>query len=113
MLTSQDLNGKPSRVLPPKPDLQGLGPSGVLAYRHWKEFLPKLFHQLKASGGLNESLRKAEERTDQALDETENKILKQGYRLQQAQDTAWELVREEWLLLKPEADDQAEPETTE
>lgn len=60
------------------------------ARAHWKEHLPKLYHQLQASGTLEAALQDAAERTYQevvALEEA-------GYDLQ----GAWEIVRESYLF---------------
>src|SRR6185312_4992802 len=65
------------------------------ARAHWKEHLPKLYHQLEASGTLEAALQDAAERTLQEL-----MALEQAGHDPQG---AWEMVRESYLF-PPEPD---------
>jgi hypothetical protein len=60
------------------------------ARRHWKEHLPTLYRQLKASGKLEAALKDAAERTFREMEELEE----MGYDRQ----GAWEIVREQYLF---------------
>lgn len=76
---------------------------GLMAEKHWREFRPKMVQQLEAEGRLMEALWEAQETT---LDEMEA-LTRQLEREQQmtpaqAQATAWELIREKYILLPPE-----------
>jgi hypothetical protein len=76
---------------------------GLMAERHWREFLPTMVHKLEAKGTLMEALFDAQERTLDEMEtltrqlETEQKMTPQ-----QAHDRAWELIREKYILLPPE-----------
>jgi regulator of PEP synthase PpsR (kinase-PPPase family) len=78
---------------------------GVMAKKHWTEFCPHLVKQLEAQGKLEEALYEAQEMT---LDEMEALISKlekeQHLTPQQAHNQAWELIREKYILLPPEED---------
>ncbi len=80
-----------------------------LGWRNWKEHRPKLFKALQRSGELQESLNLAAEKTLDDYHRVKNQLLQKGYEPNQAHETAWELVREEWLL-KP-SEEQPELET--
>jgi hypothetical protein len=69
-----------------------------LARIHWKQHRPKLFSDLQKSGELEESLNQAAKNTLDAYQNAKNQLLKNGYKPNQAHESAWELVREEWLL---------------
>ena len=75
---------------------------GMMAEKHWREHLPKLVLELEAKGQLQEALLEAEEKTKDDLYDTMSELRKQGYNPQQAHDTAWEIVRERYILLLPE-----------
>jgi len=79
---------------------------GLMAEKHWRQFRPKMVRELEAQGKLQEMLLEAEERTDQELDAIRRKLIRQGLTPQQAHDQAWEIVRERYILLPPETDDQ-------
>ncbi len=79
---------------------------GLMAEKHWRQFRPKMVRELGAQGKLQEMLLEAEERTDQELDAIRRKLIQQGLTPQQAHDQAWEIVRERYILLPPETDDQ-------
>ncbi len=76
-----------------------------MAERHWREFLPKMVRKLETKGTLMEALFEAQERTLDEMEaltrelETEQKLTPQ-----QAHDQAWEMIREKYILLSPEAD---------
>ena len=76
---------------------------GLMAKRHWQEFCPRMVRQLETEGKLEEALFEAQETT---LDEMETltRKMEREERLTpaQAQATAWELVREKYILLPPE-----------
>ena len=76
---------------------------GLMAEKHWREFCPRMVRQLETEGRLMETLWEAQE---MALDEMEVLTRKmereQGLTPGQAQVTAWELVREKYILLPPE-----------
>jgi hypothetical protein len=76
---------------------------GLMAERHWREFRPKMVHELEATGTLMEALFEAQERTIGEMEaltrqlETEQKLTPQ-----QAHDRAWEMIRQKYILLPPE-----------
>lgn len=80
---------------------------GMMAEAHWREHRPNMVRELEAQGKLKESLYEAQERT---LDEmeaiTERLETEQGLTVQQAHDQAWEIVRERYILLPAEEDDE-------
>jgi len=76
---------------------------GRLAVKHWRAFCPKMVAELKASGRLHQMLLEAEEKTESELDELRRHLIQQGLTPQQANDRAWEIVRERYILLPPEA----------
>ena len=86
------------------PEPQSLTQYGILAEKHWREFLPKMVARLQAEGRLMEALWEAQETT---LDEMETltRTLERDQQMtpEQAQATAWELVREKYILLPPES----------
>lgn len=76
---------------------------GLMAKKHWQEFLPRMVAELEASGSLHLMLLEAEEKTDAEMDALRRQFLRQGLTPQQAHDRAWELVRERYLFLPPES----------
>jgi len=76
---------------------------GLMAERHWREFLPKMVRDLESKGILMEALFEAQETTLAEMEaltrqlETEQKMTPQ-----QAHDRAWEMIREKYILLPPE-----------
>ena len=76
---------------------------GLMAERHWREFRPNMVRELEAKGQLIEALFEAQERTIGEMEaltrqlETEQKLTPQ-----QADDRAWEMIREKYILLPPE-----------
>jgi hypothetical protein len=75
---------------------------GRMAEKHWREFRPKMVRDLEARGKLQETLREAQERTKDEMADLTGKLLRQNYTPDQAQRTAWEMVRENHILLPPE-----------
>ena len=82
--------------------LKSLTHYGLLAQRHWRQFLPQRVAELEAKGLLEEALLEAEEMTDAQLDRLRRQFIRQGLSPQQAHDRAWEMVRSEFVLLPPE-----------
>ena len=79
---------------------------GLVAERHWREHCPKLVAELETEGRLRSALLKAQERTTADMDRLIRQFRKQGLTSQQAHDQAWELVREKYILLRPESREQ-------
>ena len=76
---------------------------GRMAERHWREFLPNLVEEMEARGILQEMLLEAEEKTAGEMHDLTMQFQRQGLTAQQAHDRAWEMVREKYILLPPEA----------
>jgi len=76
---------------------------GLMAEKHWREFLPKMVADLEAKGLLHEMLSEADEKTGEEMDEIRRKLIQQGLTPQQAHDRAWEIVRERYIFLPPES----------
>jgi len=75
---------------------------GLMAEKHWREFLPKMIAELKAKGQLHALLLEAEEKTEMELDQLRGQLIRQGVTAQHAHDQAWEIVREKYIFLPPE-----------
>ena len=76
---------------------------GLMAERHWREFRPKMVRELEAKGALIEALFEAQERTIGEMEALTRKLeTEQKLTPQQAQDRAWEMIREKYILLPPE-----------
>jgi hypothetical protein len=75
---------------------------GMMAEKHWREFRPKMVTEMEARGILEEMLLEAERSTKNEMHDLTMKFMKQGLTAQQAHDRAWEMVREEYILLPPE-----------
>ena len=75
---------------------------GLMAEKHWREFRPRMVKELEAKGKLQDTLLEAEEKTKDAMYDLTMKLMKQGLTAQQAHDQAWEMLREEYILLTPE-----------
>lgn len=77
---------------------------GLMAERHWREFRPGMVREMERHGTLHQALLEAQERT---LDEMETITLRleteEGMSVTEANDMAWEMVRERYILL-PEED---------
>ena len=76
---------------------------GRMAEKHWREFHPRMVAELEAKGLLQQILLDAEERTEAEMDSLRRHFIQQGLTAQQAQDRAWEIVRERYIFLPPEA----------
>lgn len=77
---------------------------GLMAEKHWREHLPKMVRELEAKGQLHEMLLDAEENTKDEMDTMIQELMtKQHKTAQQAYDIAWEVVRERYIFLTPEA----------
>jgi hypothetical protein len=81
---------------------------GRMAEKHWREFRPKMVAEMEAKGVLQEMLLEAEEKTASEMHDLTMKFQQQGLTAQQAHDRAWEMVREEYILLPEEAASQSE-----
>ena len=82
---------------------QYLNQYGLMAERHWREFLPRMVARLEAEGRLPEALWEAQETTLDEMEVLTRRMEKeQAMTPEQAQATAWELVREKYILLPPE-----------
>ncbi len=77
---------------------------GRMAEKHWREHCPKMVNALEAKGQLQAMLLEAEEKTKDEMIELTQQFRNQGLTAQQAHDRAWEMVREEYILLPPEAE---------
>lgn len=74
----------------------------ALARSHWKEHRPKLYRSLKKSGTLEERVENAARFTLNAFNLEKGRLEKTGLSPNQASEIAWELVKEEWILLRSE-----------
>jgi hypothetical protein len=61
-----------------------------------------MYQALQKSGDLEKSLDLAVKNTVDAYRNVKKQLLEKGYEPNQAHQAAWELVREEWLLLPDE-----------
>ena len=75
---------------------------GLMAEKHWREFLPRMVKNLEAHGRLQEALLEAEEKTKDEMTTLRMELMQRGSTAQQAHDQAWEMVRQEYILLTPE-----------
>lgn len=74
-----------------------------MAEAHWREHCPRLVRELEAEGKLREALVEAQEQTAGEMIRLLRELQRQGLTAQQAHDQAWEIVREKYLLIPPEA----------
>ena len=74
----------------------------ALAERHWRDWLPRRVAELERTGRLQATLHEAAERTMTDAEELQRHFLQQGLTPNQAQQRAWEIVRERYLFLPPE-----------
>lgn len=77
---------------------------GLMAERHWREFRPRMVRELQETSKLEEALYEAQERTLDELLPLEDKLVADGLTMDQASRQAWEMVRENYILLPPEDD---------
>jgi hypothetical protein len=82
--------------------MKALTQYGTMAEKHWREHRPKMVRELEAKNQLHEMLLEAEQKTKDEMAELRTKFIRQGLTPQQAHDRAWEMVREEYILLPPE-----------
>jgi hypothetical protein len=82
----------------------GLLNYGRMAETHWRQHRPRMVLQLSRQGRLQSALLDAQERTLDEMESLMRQFRQQGLNPQQAHDQAWELVRERYILLPPEAD---------
>ena len=76
---------------------------GLMAERHWRKFLPGMVARLEAEGRLTVALWEAQETTLEEMEMITRRMEReQAMSPGQAQATAWELVREKYILLPPE-----------
>jgi hypothetical protein len=75
---------------------------GRMAEKHWREFRPNMVKQMEATGELQEMLYDAQEKTKDEMADLTQKLIRQNYTPDQAHRTAWEMVRERYILLTPE-----------
>ena len=75
---------------------------GRMAEKHWREHCPQMVKDLEAKGQLHAMLLEAEEKTKDEMIELTQQFQKQGMTPQQAHDRAWEMVRENYILLPTE-----------
>ena len=61
-----------------------------------------MVRELEAKNQLHEMLLEAEQKTKDEMATLRTKFIRQGLTPQQAHDRAWEMVREEYILLPPE-----------
>ena len=81
--------------------MKSLTQYGRMAEKHWREHCPKMVRALEAKGQLHAMLLEAEEKTKDEMIELTQQFRKQGLTAQQAHDRAWEMVRENYILLPP------------
>ena len=75
---------------------------GRMAEKHWREHRPKMVRELERKGLLRQMLLEAQERTKDEMATLRLELMKQGKTAQQANDQAWEMVRERYILLPNE-----------
>jgi len=86
-----------ARPVPQNP-LTGLRPK---VERHWREFRPAMYRELKAAGSLSRVLNQAVDLTSQAYLELLENNPDLGF------DRAWEMVKDQWAFPPPEPTDHA------
>jgi len=77
---------------------------GRMAEKHWREHRPKMVRELERKGLLRQMLLEAQEKTKDEMATLRLELMKQGKTAQQANDQAWEMVREKYVLLPAETD---------
>jgi hypothetical protein len=75
---------------------------GRMAEKHWREFRPNMVKQMEAMGELQAMLYEAQEKTKDEMADLTQKLIRENYTPDQAHRTAWEMVRERYILLTPE-----------
>jgi hypothetical protein len=82
--------------------MKALTQYGRQAEKHWREHCPKMVSTLETKGQLHAMLLEAEDATKNEMIELTQSFRTQGLTAQQAHDRAWEMVRENYILLPPE-----------
>ena len=82
--------------------MQALTQYGRMAEKHWREHCPKMVRELERKGMLQRMLLEAEEKTKDEMAKLRTELMAQGSTAQQAHDRAWEMVRENYIMLPPE-----------
>jgi uncharacterized protein YggE len=82
--------------------MKALTQYGRQAEKHWREHRPKMVRELEQKGLLHQMLLEAEEKTKDEMATLRLELMKQGKTAQQANDQAWEMVRERYILLPAE-----------
>jgi uncharacterized protein YggE len=82
--------------------MKALTQYGRQAEKHWREHRPQMVRELERKGLLHQMLLEAEEKTKDEMATLRLELMKQGKTAQQANDQAWEMVRERYILLPPE-----------
>lgn len=75
-----------------------------MAEAHWRQHYPRIVQELEAAGKLQAALQEAQDRTIDEMERLIRQGLKQGLTAQQARDQAWELVRENYIVLPLQAE---------
>ena len=75
---------------------------GRQAEKHWREHCPKMVRDLERRGVLHQMLLEAEEKTKDEMATLRTQLIRQGSTAEQAHSQAWEMVREKYILLRPE-----------
>jgi hypothetical protein len=76
---------------------------GRMAEAHWREHCPRMVRELERTGQLTTSLVEAQTQTLDEMESMMRDFRRQGLNPQQAHDQAWDLVRERYILIPPEA----------
>ena len=82
--------------------MKSLTQYGCLAEQFWRRHLPKMWTELSRTGKLEAALKVVEERTAADMDDLRRHFLAQGMTEEQAEQTAWEIVRERYVCLRSE-----------
>lgn len=83
--------------------MKSLTQYGCLAEKFWRRALPRMVAELERKGCLEQALMEAEERTAIELDDLRRHFIQQGLSPQQADQRAWEIVRERYIYLRTES----------
>lgn len=73
-----------------------------MARNHWAHFRPKMFQRLSKSGMLEDLLDKAVQFTREDMKEVQRQLMERGYPESRARETAWERLKQKWILLPKE-----------
>jgi hypothetical protein len=73
-----------------------------MARNHWAHFRPKMFQRLSESGMLEDLLDKAVQFTREDMKELQRQLTERGYTDTRARETAWERLKQKWILLPKE-----------